>query len=116
MDADQTYNSIVFAKSYDQVDLSLRQSTARGINIPDSLTIKSQDYVDSKTKVSGRRHTTIIGSSEVDVNGVVVTPSVSFTMNIPSTATSTRITALLATFRAYIADADTLEDTLNNEK
>jgi hypothetical protein len=57
MNADLTFNSVVLKKTFDTKDESQRQSTTRGVNTPDLLIIKSQDYVDSVTKVAGRRFT-----------------------------------------------------------
>jgi hypothetical protein len=37
------------------------------------------------------------------------------TFNVPSTVTSAQFAVLVATFRAMVADADHIEDILNNE-
>lgn len=116
MDADQTYNTIVFAKSYDNKDESKRQSIARGINTPDVMFIRSQDYVDSVTKVPGKRYTCRVERHDLDVNNAKIVSSASFTFQVPSTATGAAITNLVATFRAVVADADHIEDILNDEK
>lgn len=116
MDPDQTYNSIVFAKSYDLAEESKRQSTARGINTPDVMTIRSQDYVDSVNKVPGRRYTCRVDRVVLDANNVKINTFAQFTFGIPSTETSGNVATLVATFRAIVADADHIEDILNNEK
>jgi hypothetical protein len=116
MDADQTYNSIVFVKSYDNKDESKRQSIARGINTPDVMYIRSQDYVDSTTKIAGKRYTCRVERHDLDVNNAKIISSFSFTFQVPSTAAGASITTLVATARAVIADADHIEDILNDEK
>jgi hypothetical protein len=116
MDNDQTYNSIVFVKSLsDSASVSKRQSIARGINTPDIMTIQSQAYVDSVTKVAGRRYNCKLTRVETDANAVNVNITAGITFQIPSTASTAGVTALVATLRAVVADADHMEDVLNNE-
>lgn len=116
MDADQTYNSVVFKKTFDLKDESQRQSIARGINTPDIMTIKSQDYVDTVTKVPGRRFNCRIDRDVIDANGTKIKTFGQFTFGIPQTALQADVDVLVATFRAVVADADHIEDILNNEK
>jgi len=116
MNADQTYNSIVFVKNFDTDGLSKRSSVARGVSTPDVMTIRSEDYVDSKTKVPGRRHNVRLGRFELDANNVLVEQSIAFTIQTPQTATSAGVTAQLATFRAMVAASGIMEAVINNEK
>jgi len=115
MNASLTFNSIVHEKSFDEKGLSVRQSTARGINTPDQLTIRNQGYVDSATKVAGQRFTARIDRHNVDANGVKYITSFYVVAAIPVLATSTDVSTALATFKAAIADADFLGDVLNSE-
>lgn len=116
MDADQTYNTIVFKKTFDLKDESQRQSTTRGVNTPDLMVIKSQDYVDSVTKITGKRYTCRIDRHDLDANNAKIITSAYFVIAVPSTATQAQIDNIVATFRAVVADADHIEDVLNNEK
>jgi len=117
MNADLTFNSIVFEKSFDEKDGSERRSTARGINLPDILTIKSQDYTDSETKVPGRRYTGRVDRINVDAtSGQFYTVSAYFVVAVPQLAVSGDMTAIVATFKAAVANADLIADVLNNEK
>lgn len=116
MNADLTFNSVVFKKSFDSPDLSLRQSTARAINTPDTMTIRSQDYVDSKSKISGRRHSVRVGRTFLDANLVLGEVSWNLTAQVAGNASNTDITTSLATLKAAVADADLLTNVLNNEK
>lgn len=112
MNADLTFNSVVFEKSYDKENESLRISKARGINTPDSLVIKSQDYVDSKTQVSGRRYTARIDREDLDANNQKIISSAYFVIAVPSTVTQAQLDVVVATFKAAVANADLVVDVL----
>jgi hypothetical protein len=117
MNADQTYNSIVFKKTADDfTNGSERQSVARAINTPDILSIKSQDYTDSKTKVPGRRHTFRLDRHDLDANLAKIDSSISCTLAVPSTVTTAQYDVIVATFKAIVADATFITNVLNNEK
>lgn len=115
MDADQTYNSIVFVKSFDKDGQSKRQSNARGINTPDTMIIQSQAYVDSVTKVPGKRFACKLTRHDLDANNQPIQSTATMTFQVPSTVTSVQFAVLIATFRAMVADADHIEDVLNDE-
>jgi hypothetical protein len=55
MDANLTISGLAFNLIYSDQGGSLRRETSRGATLPTELLIKHQDYVDSKTKVAGRR-------------------------------------------------------------
>jgi hypothetical protein len=116
MNADLTFNTIVFKKSFDEKDGSERRSTARAINTPDLMIIKSQSYTDSATKVAGNRYTGRIDRVDVDANGVPYTTSLYFVAAIPSLASSAQVTDVVTTFKAVVADANFITNVLNNEK
>jgi hypothetical protein len=117
MNADLTFNSIVFKKSFDEKDGSERRSTARGINTPDLLIIKSQSYVDSATKVEGTRYNIRVDQTNIDATtGQPYTASAYLVIAVPSLASSTNITDLVTTFKAAVADANLVANVLNNEK
>jgi hypothetical protein len=116
MNADLTFNTIVFKKSYDTQDKSERQSTARAINTPDTMIIQSQDYVDSETKISGRRYTGRIDRVDYDANLARIKTSCYFVFAVPSTATQAQVDDVKTTFKAVVADANFMANVLNNEK
>jgi hypothetical protein len=116
MNADLTFNTIVFKKSFDEKEGSERQSIARAINTPDKLIIKSQDYVDSATKVAGRRYTGRIDRVDIDANLVSIVTSCYFVFAVPTTATQAAVDNVVATFKAAVADANFMVNVLNNEK
>jgi len=116
MNADLTFNSIVFKKTFDLKDLSERQSTTRGVNTPDKLIIKSQEYVDAGTKVPGKRFTGRVDRTDIDANLQSITTSAYFVIAVPSTATQAQLDNVVATFKAAVADANLIVNVLNNEK
>lgn len=116
MNADLTFNTIVFKKSYDNVDVGFRQSITRGINTPDKLIIKSQSYVDTVTKVPGLRYTGRVDRDDIDANLQKITTSMYFVVAVPSTATQAQVDNVVATFKAVVADANFVVNVLNNEK
>lgn len=116
MNADLTFNTIVFAKQWDDPDKgSSRQSIARGINTPDKLIIKSQDYVDSATKVAGKRFTGRIDRTDIDANLQEITTSAYFVVAVPKTATQAQVDNVVATFKAVIADANFVANVLSGQ-
>lgn len=116
MNADLTFNTIVLKKAWDLKEESLRQSTTRGINTPDKLIIKSQDYVDSSTKVEGRRFTGRVDRVDIDANLAEIVTSAYFVVAVPKTATQAQIDNVVATFKAVVADANFITNVLNDEK
>lgn len=116
MNASLTFNSVVFEKSFDNETGSQRQSSARGINIPDVLIVKSQEYVDSETKVKGRRFNGRVDRYNVDaITGQKYKYSAYFIIEVPELAVTGDTTAVVATFKAAVADADFIADVLNRE-
>lgn len=116
MNQDLTFNTIAFKKSYDKDGESLRQSTTRSINTPDRLTIRSQDYVDSATKVTGTRYTGRVDRVDIDANLQEIQTSMYFVIAVPKTAAQASVDNVVATFKAVVADATFVPAVLNNEK
>lgn len=116
MNADLTFNTIVFKKSYDKEGESKRVSKARGINTPDALIIRTQDYVDSATKVAGTRYTGRIDRTDVDANLQSIVTSMYFVIAVPETAAQAAVDNVVATFKATVADANFITGVLNDEK
>jgi hypothetical protein len=113
MDADLTFNSVVFKKAWDDPDKgSLRQSIARGINTPDKLIVKSQDYVDSATGVAGRRYTSRVDRVDIDANVKEIISSLYFVVAVPKTVTQAQLDVVVATFKAVVADANFVSNVL----
>lgn len=117
MTADLTFNSIVFKKAWDNQTESLRRSTTRGINTPDDLQVRSQSYVDSTTKIAGTRYNGTITRVALDgTTGLPYRTQFYFVLAVPGNAVAGDITAITATFKAAVADADLIAAVLNGEK
>lgn len=106
---DLTFNTIEFELAHKDKADSLRRSVARGITTPDDLVIKQQDSVNSKTQVSEKRSLLRIDRTEL-IDGVPTTVSVYATAVVPSNVAGASVTAVIATFKAAIADAALLTD------
>lgn len=116
MNADLTFNTIPFKKTFDEKDGSERRSSLRGINTPDILSIKSQDSVNSVTKVKERRYTARVDRVVIDANLNSITVSCYYVFVVPQSAVSADISNVSATFKAMVADAGFMDAVLNNEK
>jgi len=116
MNADLTFNTIAFKKSFDEKGGSERRSSTRGINTPDLMIIKTQSYVDSETKVPGTRYTGRIDRVDIDANLTSIKTSMYFVIAVPSTAAGASVTDVTTTFKAIVADANFIANVLNGEK
>lgn len=105
MDADLTIDAIVYKKNWDDPDKgSQRSSNARGLNTPDILTVRGQDYTDSKTSVSGRRITVRFERHMID--SATATPYIAamhLVMSVPSLSTTTDMTELKEAIAGFIS-------------
>jgi hypothetical protein len=115
MNADLTFNTIVFKKLFDLKGESTRQSITRGVNTPDKLIIKGQDYVDSVTKVAGKRYSGRIDREDIDANLQKIVTSMYFVLAIPSTASQAQVDNVVTTFKAVVADATFIPAVENGE-
>lgn len=116
MNADLTFNTIVHAKQYDNEKESARQSTARGMNTPDRLIIKSTGYVSSVTKVPGNRFVIRFERHEVDAALQKIILEGYAVFGIPETAPQASVDILVATLKAGIADASLVANVLAGQK
>lgn len=116
MTSDLTFNTIAFKKTFDEKSLSERRSTTRGINTPDVLTIQQQNYVDSVTKVAGKRYTARVDRETLDANLVRIKTSCYFVYMVPETALTADVTDVTTTFKALVADSAFMAAVLNDEK
>lgn len=116
MNADLTFNSVVFKKQYDNKEESQRQSIARGINTPDQLIIRSTNYVDSVTKVPGQRFLLRFDRQDIDANLQKIISSAYLVVAVPSTVTQAQLDVLVATLKAGVADANLVADVLAGQK
>lgn len=117
MSPDLTVNSIVYKLNYADKGESLRQSTSRGVNLPDQLTIRSRAYTDAETKVPGVEYNVRLGRVHLNALGTGNSnPSYGITIRVPSDVEANNAATLKATFRALIADVAFIEAVMNGEK
>lgn len=118
MNTDLTINTIVFAKSFDEKDGSERNSTARGINTPDVMTIKRQEATESKFKQKTKRFLMRFDRVDTDAaTGVKYETSAYLVIVVPELATQAQVDNIVATFRAAVASTSPnyISQMLNNE-
>jgi hypothetical protein len=116
MNADLTFNSVAFKKSFDEKGGSERRSVTRGVNIPDVMSIKRQDATQSSSKLAMKRYLIRFDRAAIDaVTGVNYNTSAYAVIEIPTSSTSTDISTIVATFKAAVADADLITNVLNSE-
>lgn len=106
MDANPVINTITFTKTFDEKDGSERRSSARGVNTPDLMVIKHQNYVDSQTKVPGIRHVVRIDRVSQTTEGKKYNTSCYAVLMVPEVASQTDIDTVVTTFRAAIASTN----------
>lgn len=117
MDANLTINTIAFNKSFDTQEGSERRSSARGINLPDILSIKRQGSVDSKTKQNTTRYVARFDRWNETSEGVRYNTALYLVVAVPEAATQDDVDTIVATFRAFVASEtpDYLAAVLNSE-
>lgn len=116
MNADLTFNTIVFKKSFDEKDGSERRSTTRGINTPDVLTVKRQDAVQSKSKVPMKRYLVRVDRTDIDATTAAsFITSAYAVVEVPALATQAMVDNVITTFKAAVADATLVAAVLNSE-
>jgi hypothetical protein len=117
MDANITVNSITFNKSFDTEEGSERRSSARGINLPDILSIKRQASVDSKSKEPAMRFSPRFDRWNETAEGKRYCVSVYTVLVVPESATQDDVDTVVATHRAFTASTtpNYLTAVLNSE-
>lgn len=117
MNVDLTFNSVAFKQQWsDQDKGSSRISTARGINTPDFMKVRSQAYIDSTTKVPGQRFNLLFLREDLDANSQKIVSSAGVTIAVPSTVTDAQLAVMVATLKAAVADADLLTNILAGQR
>jgi len=105
MTADLTISTLSFKQTYSDKNGSERRETSRGANLPEVLTVKHQQIVDSATKLPARRslcrfdrYVTLTGGSIAPVSAYVVvqTPLDSAVVSSDIQAVVARILGILS--------------------
>lgn len=112
-----TFNTIAFERAGFPINGSLRSSSARGIFTPDKLIIWEQAYTDPETKIPGKQVQARFDRWATNsVTGKLYRQSIWVVSQISNESVAADDTALNATFKAAIADANFLTDLQNSEK
>lgn len=84
MNADLTINTLTFKQQYSDKTESLRREVSRGVNLPTDMRVAHQDYVDSKTKVAGKRHLVRFDRYVALSSGVIAPVSAYAVVTVPT--------------------------------
>jgi hypothetical protein len=98
MNATLTLSSLTFNQSKNGDAGSERREVSRGVNLPEILTIRHMDYVDSATKLPGVRSNVRIDRYIAGTNGIIPVTA-SLTVAVPSDALVTSADVLAAVER-----------------
>jgi len=87
MNNDLTISTLTFKlRASDLVDGSERREVSRGVNLPEIMTIKSQQYVDSATKLPGKRTVLRFDRYVAGTSGTPIPVSAYLVVAVPSDA------------------------------
>jgi len=86
MNADITLNTLSFKQTANSETGSIRREISRGVNLPEVLTIRHQDYTDKSTNTPGVRSNIRLDRYVSKVSGEIVPVSISVTVAVPTDA------------------------------
>jgi len=86
MNADITLNTLSFKQTANSETGSIRREISRGVNLPEVLTIRHQDYTDKSTNTPGVRSNIRLDRYVAKVSGEIVPVSISVTVAVPTDA------------------------------
>jgi len=105
MNNDLTISTLTFKlRASDLVDGSERREVSRGVNLPEVMTVKSQDYKDAVTKVAGRRTVLRFDLYFAGTDGIPVPVSAYLVVAVPKdpAITSANVLAAIARINGVI--------------
>jgi len=105
MNNDLTISTLAFKlQASDIVDGSVRREVSRGVNLPEVMTIKSAKYVDSATKLPGKRTVLRFDRYVAATDGQPIPVSAYLVVTVPSdaTVTSSDVLAVIARINGVI--------------
>jgi len=117
MDSNLTISTLAFTGSYSDQSGSLRREVSRGLNLPETMRIKHQTYVDSVTKRQGNQSALIFEYTKALADGsiaVVARATLKVQSLIDSAVSSTEVLAVLERVINTIQEDDSGLD-LGNE-
>lgn len=105
MNNDLTISTLSFKlRASDITDGSERREISRGVNLPEVMTIKSQQYVDSSTKLPGKRTVLRFDRYIAGTNGQPIIVSAYLVVAVPSdtAVTSADVLAVISRINGVI--------------
>jgi hypothetical protein len=105
MNADLTISTLSFKlRASDIKDGSERREVSRGVNLPEVMTVKSQDYTDSQTKKPGKRTVLRFDRYVAGTDGQPVAVSAYLVVAVPNDAAivSADVLAVIARINGVI--------------
>lgn len=104
MNNNLTISTLSFNLSYNDKAGSERREVSRGVNLPEIMSIKSQPYVDSATKVEGKRTVLRFDRHVEGTDGKPIAVSAYLVVAVPSDAavTSGDVLAVIARINGVI--------------
>jgi hypothetical protein len=84
MNDNLTIDTLSFNQIFSDKTESLRREVSRGVNLPTEMRVAHQDYSDSKTKVSGRRHLVRFDRFVSLSSGIIAPVSAYAVVTVPS--------------------------------
>jgi len=98
MTNDLTISTLSFVQKFSDESGSERREISRGVNLPEVMTIKSQDYVDAQTKLPGKRTVLRFDRYVAGADGKPIAVSAYLVCAVPTTSAvvSSDVTSVIA--------------------
>lgn len=110
MDPNLTISTLTFTQQYSDKTGSLRREVSRGLNLPETMQVKHQTYIDSVTKRPGNQSALIFEYTKALADGtiaVVARATLKVQSLIDTAVSSTEIQAVLERIIGVIQEDDT---------
>lgn len=109
MDPNLTISTLTFTQQYSDKTGSLRREVSRGLNLPETMQVKHQTYIDSVTKRPGNQSALIFEYTKALADGtiaVVARATLKVQSLIDTAVSSTEIQAVLERVIGVIQEDD----------
>lgn len=109
MDPNLTISTLTFTQQYSDKTGSLRREVSRGLNLPETMQVKHQTYIDSVTKRPGNQSALIFEYTKALADGtiaVVARATLKVQSLIDTNVSSTEIQAVLERIIGVIQEDD----------
>lgn len=110
MNANLTISGLAFNQSYSDRTGSERREVSRGVNLPEIMSVRHMDIVDSKTKKSMKQSSLRVDRHVLSADGItIVAPRAVLTVTVPkdTAVTSADVLAVVERIVNIIQEDDT---------